>query len=221
MRVMEKQEQMHKQLIEMIEKNEKERIGKEEAWKRQEMERWKRDEELRAQEAARSMDLISLIQKVLGNEIEVTKPSMISSGEGDGRKALIRKASTCNHNNRRWPDAEAQALIMLRTSLEHKFREVGSKCSIWDEISVGMHNLGYNRTARKCKEKWENMNKYFKRAMEKGKKPHDNGKTCSYFNELGSLYRNGLVNSGNILNYTNNEIVATISGGEILDNNYL
>lgn len=71
---MERQEKMHKQLIEMIESQERERISREEAWQHQEMERMKRNEELRAQETSRSLALISFIQKVLGQDASHGKP---------------------------------------------------------------------------------------------------------------------------------------------------
>ncbi|GAU38984.1 hypothetical protein TSUD_378600 [Trifolium subterraneum] len=105
----------------------------------------------------------------------------------------------------RWPDVEVQALIAVRTALEHKFGHMGSKGSIWEEISDAMRDRGYNRSAKKCKEKWENINKYYKRTMGSGKKRPLNSKTCLYFDELDNLYRNGSSNSlGNALTITNN-----------------
>ena len=91
MKVMDNQEQMHKQLIEtieMIEKRERVRIIREEAWKRQEMERIKRDEEARAQETSRSIALISFIQNALGHEIEIPIQSTMSCMEEDGGKEM-------------------------------------------------------------------------------------------------------------------------------------
>ncbi|PQQ11246.1 trihelix transcription factor GTL1 [Prunus yedoensis var. nudiflora] len=153
MKVMEKQEQMHKQLIEMIEKREKERIAREEDWKQQELDRMKRDEEIRAQE---------------------------TSHNGIQRDTMVMLK--CDQTNRRWPEAEVQSLITLRAALEHKFRIAGnSKGPVWEEISLGMYDMGYNRSARKCKEKWENINKYFKRSMGTDKKRSANAKTCPYF----------------------------------------
>ncbi|KAK6265118.1 hypothetical protein QQP08_018578 [Theobroma cacao] len=239
MKVMEKQELMHKQLIETIEKRERERIIREEAWKQQEMERIKRDEEARAQETSRSIALISFIKNVLGHDIEIPVQSTISCMEETGGKEMseghIQKdmislcdpinrwqegkmqanggenhvhediGINCDPSNRRWPDAEVQALIMLRSALEHKFRVTGSKCSIWDEISVGMYNMGYCRSAKKCKEKWENINKYFRKSMGSGKKHLENSKRCAYFHELDMLYKNGLVSPANHVNWTKDE----------------
>lgn len=201
-RIMEKQEQMHKQLIELVEKRERERIIREEAWKQQEMERMKREEEMRTQEMSRSIALISFIQNVLGHEIQIPQPGPVSFVEENETKDvgnLTENDIMCDPNNRswleacdssrRWPEAEVQALIMLRTASEHKFHVIGSK---WDEISVGMRNMGYDRSAKKCKEKWENMNKYFRKSMGNGKKHHENSKTCPYFHDLDILYKNGL-----------------------------
>lgn len=204
-KVMDKQEQMHRQLIDMIEKKEKERIVREEAWKQIEIERMRRDEELRAQETSRSLAIISLIQNLLGHEIQISQPVENQCTEDDGGESSIQKELKSDPSSRRWPQAEVQSLISLRTSLEHKFRATGSKGSIWEEISVEMQKMGYNRSAKKCKEKWENMNKYFKRTIGTGKASIANGKTCPYFQELDVLYRNGVVNTGVVCESTNTE----------------
>ncbi|GLT44425.1 hypothetical protein SLA2020_183270 [Shorea laevis] len=81
-----------------------------------------------------------------------------------------------------------------------------SKCSIWDEISTGMHNLGYSRSAKKCKEKWENINKYFRKSIGSVRKRFDNGKRCTSFQELNTLYSNDEhASARNPMNYANNE----------------
>ncbi|KAK7246000.1 hypothetical protein RIF29_40857 [Crotalaria pallida] len=207
MKVMEKQEQMHKQLVEMIEQKERERTMREEAWRREEMERIKKDEEARAQEKSRNLAIISFIQNLLGHEIQTPQPAEVSSKteEVEGA-AIIPNDFNGDPSNNRWPDAEVHALISSRISLEHKFRLMGAKGSIWEEISEAMHKKGYNRSARKCKEKWENINKYYRRTVGNGKKrPRQNSKTCLYFDELDILYRNGiLINHGNALSNTNN-----------------
>lgn len=209
---MDKQEQMHKQLIEMIERKERERVMREEAWKQQEIERMKRDEEVRAQETSRNLALISFIQNILGHGLEI--PQVLSTilhvennGAKDGGNIPIQNDVKCDPNNRRWPEAEVQALIMLRTALEQKFQMTGSKTSsIWHAISAGMYNMGYNRTAKKCKEKWENINKYFKKSFGSGvKERNENSKACPYFHELDVLYKNGFVNPGDASNPTSNE----------------
>ncbi|KAI9160923.1 hypothetical protein LWI28_012818 [Acer negundo] len=223
MRIMDKQEEMNKQMIEMIEKREKERIMREDAWKQQEMERMKRDEEMRAQETSRSVALISFIQNVLGQP-DIPIPQSLNRGndsENHTEKDILcnqdyRKWPEACDSNRRWPEAEVQALIMLRTALEHKFRTMGLKCLVWDEISVGMRNMGYDRSAKKCKEKWENINKYYVRSMGNGKKHLGNSKACPYFHDLDVLYNNGLVSPGIASNLTNYENVGNTSNYETL-----
>ncbi|XP_054799085.1 LOW QUALITY PROTEIN: trihelix transcription factor DF1-like [Prosopis cineraria] len=69
----------------------------------------------------------------------------------------------------RWPKTEVHALIRLRTNLEAKYQENGPKAPLWEEISSGMQKLGYNRSSKRCKEKWENINKYFKKIKESNK----------------------------------------------------
>ncbi|CAK8531263.1 unnamed protein product [Lathyrus sativus] len=235
-RVMEKQEQMHKELVEMIEKTEKERMKREDEWRRDEMERIKREDEARAQERSRSLALISFIQKLLGQEIQVPQQAMNLLGheiqilsqpaEGSGKKEEYgvevnnnKRDFNGDMSNNRWPDVEVQALIAVRTALEHRFGGslTGTKGSIWEEISEALRGKGYNRSAKKCKEKWENINKYYKRTVGSGKKRPLNSKTCPYFDELDNLYRNGSFNSlGNALSNTNNVSMSEVKEqGEI------
>lgn len=51
-----------------------------------------------------------------------------------------------------------------------------------------MKKIGYNRNAKRCKEKWENINKYYRRVKESNKKRPEDSKTCPYFQMLDSLY---------------------------------
>lgn len=189
MKVMEKQEQMHKEMLDVLEKMERERILREEAWRQQETERLRREEELRAQETSRSLQLISFIQNVLGHPIQV-QPSPSPSPSPPPSTTDEDTYSS----SKRWPDTQVQALINLRTALDHRFRVTASKGSIWEEISMAMRNMGYPRSAKKCKEKWENINKYFKRTVASGKKRPSNGKTCQYFHDLQMLHQTGFVN---------------------------
>lgn len=64
-----------------------------------------------------------------------------------------------------------------------------NKGAIWDEISARMKERGYERSAKKCKEKWENMNKYYRRVTEGGQKQPEHSKTRSYFEKLGNFYK--------------------------------
>lgn len=206
MKVIEKQEQMHKQFIEIIESKERERIIREEAWMQQEIERMKRDEEIRNQEMSRSLALISTIENLLGHEILIHQPMSYQSMEENGGETDFHKDIKYDPNNKRWREAEVQTLIALRTELEQKFRDTDSKGSIWEEISLRMNSMGCSRTAKKCKEKWENINKYFQRSVVGGNQQFANGEACPYFNDLDLLYKNGLGNSsGNGYSITNEE----------------
>ncbi|KVH96702.1 trihelix transcription factor GTL1 [Cynara cardunculus var. scolymus] len=206
--VMEKQEEMHKQLIEILDKKESERIMREEAWKQQEIERAKRDEKARAQEISRSLSLISFIQNSLGQEIQIPNPFNASNpnkqDENQNEESFKcdtgndnNEESECDSNIRRWPKSEVQALITVRAALNQKFNHKGPKGSIWEEVAAGLGRMGYNRTPKKCKEKWENINKYYRRTMDKGKESGGRStQAWSYFSELEMLYKNGFI-SGN------------------------
>ncbi|KAK1695273.1 hypothetical protein QYE76_011970 [Lolium multiflorum] len=90
----------------------------------------------------------------------------------------------------RWPKAEVHALIQLRSNLDMRYQEAGPKGPLWEEISAGMRQMGYSRSSKRCKEKWENINKYFKKVKESNKKRPEDSKTCPYFHQLEALYRN-------------------------------
>ncbi|XP_021719843.1 trihelix transcription factor GT-2-like isoform X2 [Chenopodium quinoa] len=198
--VINKQEQMHQQLMNMIENKEKERILREEAWRQQELDRANRDHQIRAQEAARNVALIYFIRNALGvSELQV--PDLLSlpqvfSGEdnvADAQSLGQGEQDRFDPNYKRWPTSEVQALITLRAALDHKFHTIGAKAPVWDEVAAGMAKMGYTRSARKCKEKWENVNKYYKKATDNGKKYSENAKSCPYFHELETLYKNRLI----------------------------
>lgn len=91
----------------------------------------------------------------------------------------------------RWPKAEVEALIRLRTNVDSQYQDNGSsKGPLWEDISSGMKTLGYDRNAKRCKEKWENINKYYRRVKESQKKRPEDSKTCPYFHQLDSIYQN-------------------------------
>lgn len=112
-----------------------------------------------------------------------TKMLEITSNRDNGGDDHISAGSS------RWPKAEVEALIKLRTSLEVKYQENGPKGPLWEEISKAMSNLGYNRSSKRCKEKWENINKYFKKVKEGSKRRSEDSKTCPYFHQLDAIYK--------------------------------
>uniref|UniRef100_A0A0D9W7P8 Myb-like domain-containing protein n=1 Tax=Leersia perrieri TaxID=77586 RepID=A0A0D9W7P8_9ORYZ len=89
----------------------------------------------------------------------------------------------------RWPKTEVNALIQLRMELDMRYQETGPKGPLWEDISAGMRRLGYNRSSKRCKEKWENINKYYKKVKESNKKRPEDSKTCPYFHQLDAIYR--------------------------------
>lgn len=92
----------------------------------------------------------------------------------------------------RWPRDEVETLIRLRTEMDVHVHSQGSnsntKGSLWEDISSAMKKIGYDRSAKRCKEKWENINKYFKRMKEKNKRKPMDSKTCPYYHHLEALY---------------------------------
>lgn len=111
-------------------------------------------------------------------------PQDISSGGG-----------SLESSSSRWPKTEVLALINLRSGLDSRYQEAGPKGPLWEEISAGMQQMGYKRSAKRCKEKWENINKYFKKVKESNKKRPEDAKTCPYFHQLDALYRKKLLGS--------------------------
>ncbi|KAF2297538.1 hypothetical protein GH714_025319 [Hevea brasiliensis] len=154
--VMRKQEELQRKFLETVEKREHERMAREEAWRMQEMARINREHEILIQErttaAAKDAAVIAFLQKISGQQ------NSIQTDNGQNN-AVVSSSS-------RWPKVEVQALINLRTNLDTKYQENGPKGPLWEEISAGMQKLGYNRSAKRCKEKWENINKYFKKVKE-------------------------------------------------------
>ncbi|CAN8245672.1 unnamed protein product [Cochlearia groenlandica] len=199
--MMKRQEKMNNQLIKVMEKMEKERIIREEAWRQQETERMKQNEEARKQEMARSLSLISFISSVIGEEIEIPKhfdppqqphnlPKQCEEGNREPAQTQQRGMKFVYSSGRRWPQEEVQALIASRGLVDQKTGIY--KGAIWDEVSTQMKERGYERSAKKCKEKWENMNKYYKRVMEGAKKQPEHSKTRSYFQKLENMYKTNL-----------------------------
>lgn len=229
--VLEKQENLQNQLLEALEKCEKDQIAREEAWRLQQMERIKKEQEYlgheRAIAAARDATVMAFLQKISGQAIPMQFPEtptpvsekdinkqqlqtpLPSSAPGTidnqelennvGRQEALFDKDVDNRGNgvgensvqattSRWPKAEIEALIRLRTNFGMQFQDNGLKGPLWEEISSAMKKLGYDRSAKKCKEKWENVNKYYKKVKESNKRRPESSKTCPYFHLLESIY---------------------------------
>ena len=101
---------------------------------------------------------------------------------------------------KRWPRDEVLALINIRRSISsindddhHKggisLSSSSSKAvPLWERISKKMLESGYKRSAKRCKEKWENINKYFRKTKDVNKKRPLGSRTCPYFHQLTALY---------------------------------
>ncbi|XP_022158201.1 trihelix transcription factor GTL2 [Momordica charantia] len=110
---------------------------------------------------------------------------------------------------KRWPRDEVLALVNVRCSLYNNGvcggggdqdqsggsgsgeQGASSKAPLWERISQGMLQLGYKRSAKRCKEKWENINKYFRKTKDVNKKRSLDSRTCPYFHQLSNLYNQG------------------------------
>lgn len=96
---------------------------------------------------------------------------------------------------KRWPRDEVLALINLRcnalyNSCSGDQDKEGVRAPLWERISQAMVGLGYKRSAKRCKEKWENINKYFRKTKDVNKKRSLDSRTCPYFHQLSTLYNN-------------------------------
>ncbi|KAJ4888027.1 Trihelix transcription factor GTL2 [Raphanus sativus] len=110
------------------------------------------------------------------------------------------KSDDTSDISKRWPRDEVLALINIRRSIstmnddEHHKDGISlsssspKAVSLWERISKKMLESGYKRSAKRCKEKWENINKYFKKTKDVNKKRPLDSRTCPYFHQLTALY---------------------------------
>ncbi|XP_057864148.2 trihelix transcription factor GTL1 isoform X2 [Cryptomeria japonica] len=123
--------------------------------------------------------------------------SQDAAGAGGIAGSAEQMDITFDPSSSRWPKPEVHALIRLRSGMEPRYQDAGPKGPLWEEISAGMSRLGYNRSSKRCKEKWENINKYFKKVKESNKKRPEDAKTCPYFHLLDQLYRKRIIGNPN------------------------
>ncbi|KAK7356947.1 hypothetical protein VNO80_16228 [Phaseolus coccineus] len=89
--------------------------------------------------------------------------------------------------NNRWPRQETLSLLEIRSRLDCKFRENNQKAPLWNEISrIMAEEFGYQRSGKKCKEKFENLYKYYKKTKE-GKASRQDGKHYRFFRQLEAI----------------------------------
>ncbi|KAI3706026.1 hypothetical protein L1987_76279 [Smallanthus sonchifolius] len=101
-------------------------------------------------------------------------------------------SSNAQSTSMRWPRQETLALLEIRSRLDRCFKEATSsnhKAPLWDEISRIMNDeYGYQRSGIKCKEKFENLYKYYKKTKE-GEVGKTDGKHYRFFHQLDALFR--------------------------------
>lgn len=143
-------------------------------------------QQLQQQQHHQSTDIVVRLQHppATSSEMVLSVPETQEPASGVGFEHGSSSTSS------RWPKAEVHALIKIRSGMDSRYQEAGPKGPLWEEISAGMRRLGYNRSSKRCKEKWENINKYFKKVKESNKKRPEDSKTCPYFHQLDALYRN-------------------------------
>ncbi|CAL5365425.1 unnamed protein product [Camellia sinensis] len=87
----------------------------------------------------------------------------------------------------RWPRQETLTLLEIRSRLDSKFKEINLKAPLWDDVSrIMWEEHGYQRSGRKCREKFENLYKYYKKTKE-GKAGRHDGKHYRFFRQLQAL----------------------------------
>ncbi|VAH50065.1 unnamed protein product [Triticum turgidum subsp. durum] len=140
---------------------------------------------------------LSLALVPVATEQHVVEAAGLGGGESGG-----------GPSSSRWPKTEVHALIQLRMDMDNRYQENGPKGPLWEEISAGMRRLGYSRNSKRCKEKWENINKYFKKVKESNKRRPEDSKTCPYFHQLEAIYRKKHNGSGSSGAAANNAVVS-------------
>ncbi|PWA98988.1 trihelix transcription factor GT-2 [Artemisia annua] len=147
--VIDKQEELQSKFLDSLERRERDRMAREEAWRMQEMAKMKREHDLLVQErsmvAAKDAAVISFLQKITEQNPTTTPPppAVKNLDNGGGGENMLQPSPS------RWPKAEINALIKLRTTLDTKYQESGPKGPLWEEISSAMRKLGYNRNAKR------------------------------------------------------------------------
>ncbi|GAB4854536.1 hypothetical protein Ancab_023117 [Ancistrocladus abbreviatus] len=193
-KLMDHQEMLQMKFMERIEKLDEERKKREEGWRQQEAEKTHCQAIARANEQAlasrREAVILSYFEKITGQKINL--PSRIFQLDNSLETGKNEQCADIT-NNARWPQAEVDALVRVRSSFDAKFREAGVKGPLWDEISCIMGSMGYQRSAKRCKEKWENINKYFRKTKDGVRKRPRQSRTCSYFDQLDQLYSSSVM----------------------------
>uniref|UniRef100_A0A453JDW3 Myb-like domain-containing protein n=1 Tax=Aegilops tauschii subsp. strangulata TaxID=200361 RepID=A0A453JDW3_AEGTS len=109
------------------------------------------------------------------------------SGSVDGGEEGERGGSSSAAGGNRWPRQETLALLKIRSEMDAAFREAALKGPLWEQVSRRLAEMGHTRSAKKCREKFENVDKYYRRTKD-GRTGRGDGKTYRFFTELEALH---------------------------------
>lgn len=191
-KIMDTQEAWMEKLMTTIEHKEQERLSREEEWRKQEAARFDREYKFWASERAwveaRDAALMEALKKFTGKELKLSSPEI--QDQNESMEDTVTAYSP-------WPEPELSSLIHLRVSMESRVHDSEFSDEIfWREIANKMSCLGYERSAMKYKQKWENISIYLNNnnttttttATENSKKRKDNLRTYPYFHPLDSYH---------------------------------
>ncbi|KAF8370130.1 hypothetical protein HHK36_031825 [Tetracentron sinense] len=142
--MMNHQEGLHRKFLEVIERRDQKRADLEEAWRRQEAAKFNSEAIARAREQAlassREDTIVSYLEKITGQSISLPirtqfdqfQPQIHGEGKPVEINDVVVNLGNPSTTSRRWPKAEVQALIRVRSSLESKFQEPGLKGTLWE-----------------------------------------------------------------------------------------
>ncbi|XP_027351591.1 trihelix transcription factor PTL [Abrus precatorius] len=123
--------------------------------------------------------------------IAVATPTTTTSASTPPLSCLEAETAGCiggDASTGRWPRQETLTLLEIRSRLDSKFKEANQKGPLWDEVSrIMSEEHGYQRSGKKCREKFENLYKYYKKTKE-GKAGRQDGKHYRFFRQLEALY---------------------------------
>ncbi|KAF5185864.1 Trihelix transcription factor ptl [Thalictrum thalictroides] len=177
-KLMETQEVWLEKMLKTLEQKEKERMLREEEWRKREAARIDQEHKFWANERAwfeaRDSALMEALRKITGKELKASSFKELMGGDHPENNGSETLESTVNSTDK-WPESDISSLIHLRTSLESSFQQNEySKETLWEEISAKMACLGYDRSAKSCEEKWEDITNYIRSSKECSKKHNDN-----------------------------------------------
>ncbi|KAL3646842.1 hypothetical protein CASFOL_009386 [Castilleja foliolosa] len=139
-------------------------------------------------------------------------PAMAPANTGGGLSGFVAEVGG---GSGRWPRQETLTLLEIRSKLDPKFKEANQKGPLWDEVSrIMSEEYGYHRSGKKCREKFENLYKYYK----KTKSGRPDGKHYRFFRQLEALYGDQ-TNNNNSSDQTHNFVVASNSQFDYLPKN--